>query len=182
MRQTRRRALLLSFLPVVALVGCDQGGRGEDPEEPADPPKDDESEQDGEAMGTTGKSAEETREAAEALLDDAEQALNGLFPDLVWTSEGDSVSATEDGACVHRPAARRADQYLGREKADRTRIDEALAEVLAAHGLPAADPLTGGTGGWLTTSSSGGGLELEFRSKGYAELRVSARSEGDCTG
>ncbi len=172
MRRMRRRTRLLWFLPAVALASCEANGPGED-EDP---------EQDGDAMDTTRKSAEETRELADALLADAEQALTEVFPGLTWVSDGEATSTTEDGTCVYRPASRRVDTYLGREKEDHPLIEEALTEALAAHGLPEPEPLTGGVGGWLTTSSRGNGLELEFRSKGYAELRVSARSDGPCTG
>lgn len=171
MRQMRRRTLLLWFLPVVALASCEANG----------PVEDDDPEQNGDSVDPTRENAEETREIAVALLADAEQALTEVFPDLEWVSVGEETRATEDGACVYRPASRRVDTYLGREKEDHPRIEEALTTALATHGLPDPEPLTGGTGGWLRTSSRGNGLELEFRSKGYAELRVSARSDGPCT-
>lgn len=62
------------------------------------------------------------------------------------------------------------------------RIAEALSTALEAHGLPAATTPTGGTGGWVTTTSTGDGMTLELCSKGYTELTVTVDVSGDCSG
>lgn len=158
---TRRRALLLGGLLPLALGACD--GTGPDPEPSASP-----------------ASAGTAVPAAIALLADAEKALTRAFGDLEWR-DGDPAGCSErDWGSMVRPASRRCDRYLGREAGEDATIARALTEALAQHRLPAAPAPTGGTGGWLMSQAEGSGLQLTFRSKGYAELTVRAFVREGC--
>ncbi|MCS6711761.1 hypothetical protein JSY14_06895 [Brachybacterium sp. EF45031] len=120
------------------------------------------------------------QEELRALLADAEAALSEAFTGLDWADTAAPESSAVLGGCTVRVPGRRASTYLGREASDWSRIEEALTSAARKHGMAETSALTGGTGGWLTSTAQGRGLRLEFRSKGHCELAVSAVVAGDC--
>lgn len=121
---------------------------------------------------TSSLDPQDARDAAESLLIDAQAALDEAFDGLAWEDSTQESLEGREGGCRLALPSRRCDTYLGKDPADHERIATALTTALEAHGLPAAPAPTGGTGGWLTTSSTAEGITLNFRSKGFAELSV----------
>lgn len=162
-----RRTVVLSgaLAGLMALTGCS----GEEP-------TDEET-----TVTTSPMEPEEARETAAALLEDAQASLEGAFGDLGWEDASPAEETPSDAGCRITLPTRRCDVYLGRESADHERIAIALTEALESHGLPAAPTPTGGTGGWLTTSSTGDGVTLSFRAKGFTELTVHVDLAQACT-
>ena len=142
----------------------------------------DEHPQEESTMATSMREPRAAVDEAVALLDDAQQALDDAFPGLSWTDAAPAGSSPQDGGCRWSSPTRRCAAYLAEDADDHERIAEALSTALEAHGLPAASTPTGGTGGWVTTTSTGDGMTLELRSKGYTELTVTVDVTGDCSG
>lgn len=119
---------------------------------------------------------------ARRLLAEAEDALSSEFGPLTWEDGDPERAAVADGACRYASATRRCDAYLGAERGDPASIAGALAPVLERNGWPPLPTPDGDPGGWLTATSSRGGLAFTFRSKGSAELSVSGVVAGNpCT-
>jgi hypothetical protein len=162
----RRTALLLgAALASTVMAAC----RGADPA------------QEETTMPTSTEEPQDAVDAGRALLEDAQEALDEAFGDLDWIEGSPAGAEPRDGGCRWTSPTRRCDTYLGRDLEDHQRIADALNSALSAHGLPSAPVPTGGTGGWLTTSSTGEGTTLSFRSKGIAELTVTVDVGGDCS-
>jgi hypothetical protein len=129
----------------------------------------------------SSSSPQEAVDEAVRLLDDAQQALDDEFGGLTWREDPSTPAPKNaDGTCDRSVPGRICDDYLAKDSADDQRIADALNSALAAHGLPQALAVGGGTGGWATTSSSADGITFEFRSKGITELSVSVAVAGDC--
>lgn len=142
----------------------------------------DEPTQEESAPTTSSLGPQAARDAAETLLRDAQLALDEAFDGLTWEDSTQEQREDRDGGCRLSLPSRRCDTYLGKDPADHEPIAAALTTALEAHGLPSAPTPTGGTGGWLTTSSTGDGITLSFRSKGFAELSVRVDLAQACDG
>lgn len=161
----RRTVVLAGALAgLVVLTGCSGDG-------PTDEEK---------TVTTSPMDSEEARAAAAALLEDAQVSLDAAFGGLSWEDSAPARETPSDTGCRITLPTRRCDVYLGRESAEHERIASALTEALESHGLPAAPTPTGGTGGWLTTSSTGEGVTLSFRAKGFSELTVHVDVAEEC--
>lgn len=128
--------------------------------------------EEGKTVSSSPLGPQQAREEIASLLDDAQSALDEEFAGLSWEESSSETTGPVDVGCRLTLPARRCDRYLGRDSADHATIEAALSRALEAHGLPAAPRPAGGTGGWLTTSSSGEGITLGFRAKGFTELTV----------
>lgn len=166
-RAPGRRATLLLGAAVVSTMAAACRGT-----EPA---------QEESTMPTSARKPQDAVDEAASLLADAQSALDRTFGDLSWSEASPADAEPRDNGCRWASPTRRCDTYLGKDPEDHQRIADALTSALEDHGLPSAPAPTGGKGGWLTTSSSGGGMTLEFRSKGYAELAVTVDVGGDCS-
>lgn len=162
----RRAALVLGAAMVsTVMAAC----RGADPAQEETP------------MPASTEEPQDAVDTGRTLLEDAQNALDEAFEDLDWNEASPAGTEPRDGGCRWTSPTRRCDTHLGEDSEDHQRIADALTSALSAHGLPAAPVPTGGTGGWLTTSSTGDGITLSFRSKGYAELAVTVDVGGDCS-
>lgn len=156
-----RRHAVIGALATVLLGGCkDSGGTASADVWPSSP-----------ASGL---------DAAKSLLDDAEHALDEAFPGLSWR-DGEQVAPSEDhGTCTYETVSRVCDRYLGKETGEPEAIANALRPVLSAHGLTSLAGPQGDDGGWLVVTSSHGGIDFEFRSKGLSIIRAAAVVRGEC--
>lgn len=161
----RRTVVLAGALAgLVVLTGCSGDG-----------PTDEET-----TVTTSPMDSEEARAAAAALLEDAQVSLDAAFGGLSWEDSAPARETPSDTGCRITLPTRRCDVYLGRDSAEHERIARALTEALESHGLPAATTPTGGAGGWLTASSTGEGVTLSFRAKGFSELTVQVEVAEAC--
>ena len=161
----RRTVVLAGALAgLVVLTGCS-----------GDEPTDEET-----TVTTSPMDSEEARAAAAALLEDAQDSLDAAFGGLIWEDSAPGRERPSDTGCRITLPTRRCDVYLGRDSAEHERIARALTEALESHGLPAATTPTGGAGGWLTASSTGEGVTLSFRAKGFSELTVQVEVAEAC--
>lgn len=153
-----RRTVILAA--ATALVGTLAACRGDEPTHEET------------AVTISSLDPQDARDAAESLMHDAQAALDETFEGLTWEDSTQERLEDREGGCRLAPPSRRCDTYLGKDPAYHERIAAALTTALEAHDLPAAPTPTGGTGGWLTTSSTAEGITLSFRAKGFAELSV----------
>ena len=161
----RRRSLLLT--PVAfCLAACGpRSGTDEDPP-PPDP-------------SAAPEQASVAIPIARELLAAAETALNDHFGPMTWEDDSREQIGRGSAACSYSTLIRRCDAYLGHDSGTPEEIAEVLTPVLEDHGFSALSAPTGGVGGWLSATSTRAGLDFTFRSKGYAEIRVSGRVEAE---
>ena len=169
MLRRRNFALTGVCVALTVLTGCER-----EPEEPM------QQHEPTTSSTTFDGDADAAMDAVNALLRDAQDALDEEFGDLAWEDRDQPLNGPEGSGCRLSATPRWTSQYLGRNAEDHPAIRRALTTAAHKHGLPPAPELTSGTGGWLNSTVEGHGLRLEFSAKGGARLSASVLIDGAC--